>query len=1142
MPHPVPGSAPWDVIEEAEQAAEFALDRARLDALEAAGPGSPNILNGIVDPVAAQQALDLGGAATLYVGQDVGTVAAGDDPRIVGALQTSVDLLGVNPDNARGNINAISPEEVDAKIVEAIPAIGDPVDIIHGGTGANTDVAARAALSVYSISETDAAIAAHGGGSGTITSVNGQAGPTVTLAATDVGADATGTAAGLVATEAATRAAADTTNATAITTEATARASADTTLQTNITAEASTRASADTTNATAISTETTRATTAEALLAPKASPTFTGTVAGITASMVGLGSVDNTADTAKPVSTAQQTALNLKANLASPTFTGTVAGITSSMVGLGNVDNTSDATKNAASVTLTNKTLTSPVLNTGVSGTAVDVDSTFAANSDTLLPSQKAVKTAVALKAPLASPTFTGTVTIPSQAAITYPNFTDGFSITNHPLDIKARNYQALQHARACMALGSLTVLYGPGDSITEGSSLTNYYDRWTNRVTDVLANAITAQSPGVGYVPFATVNTSGISGASTPTSPVSNFFTQTGGTATLGSDGLGKRSWKSNTGSTSTKTATNVACDRFRIYYNKGSALGTFTVTVDGGAPATVDCWQAGAGPTMSTWDSSTNGGLSLTPGLHTIVVTTVNTGTVSTFGVNIAGVMFYLTNFSAGVRQFEASHPSFPSQVPSGQELVQIGLANPDLVFVSFGANDDAFAFSPTTTATNFKNIVTAINGVCTVPPSVVFLATWGHGTASTEATWKTYRLAIMQAAIETGAAFVDVYEALGWQGSSTTIQDGVAHPTAAGCKAYTQAIVDQLGLAVGQSADGAVHSAALSGGASWSIADAGTNGALISFNSTNSDQFAVAGFGAFTGGAFLGMGPGGNTFVDTTLIRDSAAVFKMNGGLKLAGLTGATSTGRFVGTTASVAPTTGTFAVGDYVNTQTGRAFMCTVAGSPGTWIEQGSPTFAPLASPTFTGTVTTAAITMSGALTLHDGDTVLCGTTTGTSFGSGFDKLSFYAATPITRPSAATDVLSVITNLGLRTAGGNPPLNLGTGVLTAGTTTLGATTNQLAGVNTQTGTTYTMVAGDASKIVTMNNASGMTLTIPANSSVAYAVGTEIRFYNKGAGTMTLAITTDTLLGTTSYAANKGGLLTKLTSTIWAVLASA
>lgn len=39
-----------------------------------------------------------------------------------------------------------------------------------------------------------------------------------------------------------------------------------------------------------------------------------------------------------------QTALNTKANLASPTFTGTVSGITASMVGLGNVTNESKAT------------------------------------------------------------------------------------------------------------------------------------------------------------------------------------------------------------------------------------------------------------------------------------------------------------------------------------------------------------------------------------------------------------------------------------------------------------------------------------------------------------------------------------------------------------------------------------------------------------------------------------------------------------------------------------------------------------------------------------------------------------------------------------------------------------------------------
>ena len=61
--------------------------------------------------------------------------------------------------------------------------------------------------------------------------------------------------------------------------------------------------------------------TADALKANLASPTFTGTVAGITKAMVGLGDVDNTTDLLKPVSTATQSALDLKAPLISPSFT-----------------------------------------------------------------------------------------------------------------------------------------------------------------------------------------------------------------------------------------------------------------------------------------------------------------------------------------------------------------------------------------------------------------------------------------------------------------------------------------------------------------------------------------------------------------------------------------------------------------------------------------------------------------------------------------------------------------------------------------------------------------------------------------------------------------------------------------------------
>lgn len=94
-------------------------------------------------------------------------------------------------------------------------------------------------------------------------------------------------------------------------------------------------------------------TTALGTKAPIDSPTFTGTVAGITKSMVGLGNVDNTSDVNKPISSATQTAIDLKAPLANPTFTGTVSGITKSMVGLGNVDNTTDLNKPISTATQT---------------------------------------------------------------------------------------------------------------------------------------------------------------------------------------------------------------------------------------------------------------------------------------------------------------------------------------------------------------------------------------------------------------------------------------------------------------------------------------------------------------------------------------------------------------------------------------------------------------------------------------------------------------------------------------------------------------------------------------------------------------------------------------------------------------------
>ena len=58
------------------------------------------------------------------------------------------------------------------------------------------------------------------------------------------------------------------------------------------------------------------------------------------------------------------------------------------------------------------------------------------------------------------------------------------------------------------------------------------------------------------------------------------------------------------------------------------------------------------------------------------------------------------------------------------------------------------------------------------------------------------------------------------------------------------------------------------------------------------------------------------------------------------------------------------------------------------------------------------------------------------------------------------------------------------------------------------NQQTGTTYTLVLGDAAKLVEVSNASAITLTVPTNASVAFPVGTQLHLLQTGAGKITVA----------------------------------
>lgn len=74
----------------------------------------------------------------------------------------------------------------------------------------------------------------------------------------------------------------------------------------------------------------------------------------------------------------------------------------------------------------------------------------------------------------------------------------------------------------------------------------------------------------------------------------------------------------------------------------------------------------------------------------------------------------------------------------------------------------------------------------------------------------------------------------------------------------------------------------------------------------------------------------------------------------------------------------------------------------------------------------------------------------------------------------------------------------------------------------GFNAQTGTTYTLVAGDAGKNVTLSNASAITLTLPQDSAATIAIGTYVDLTQLGAGQVTVVAGTGATLRTSGLTA--------------------
>ena len=213
----------------------------------------------------------------------------------------------------------------------------------------------------------------------------------------------------------------------------------------------------------------------------------------------------------------------------------------------------------------------------------------------------------------------------------------------------------------------------------------------------------------------------------------------------------------------------------------------------------------------------------------------------------------------------------------------------------------------------------------------------------------------------------------------------------------------------------------------------------------------------------------------------------------------------------------------------------------------------------------GTVTSVAVsggttglTTSGGPITTSGTITLAGTLAVANGGTGITSLGAGVATFLGTPSSANlaAALTDETGTGANVFATSPTLVtplLGTptsGVLSActvdGTDAVGFRNIPQ---NSQSGA-YTLVLADAGKHIfhPVGDNNARTFTIPANSSVAYPIGTAITFINMAVANVTIAITTDTLTlssagttGSRTLAQYGSATCIKITSTSWLISGS-
>lgn len=247
-------------------------------------------------------------------------------------------------------------------------------------------------------------------------------------------------------------------------------------------------------------------------------------------------------------------------------------------------------------------------------------------------------------------------------------------------------------------------ILWGPGDSITEGQGATTVADRFVDRVMDQLRTRFPVTGSVRGdYQP-------GYYAAPGLTDP----WTFAGAPNSGGTSfGLGRRSVVLT--ATGQSMSRSVQGTSVVILHAGAPSTGSYRYSIDGGTPVTVNTVRAGGnlggiGTSVTLPNTSA----------HTLLIEWVS-GTVY-----LEGAFVHNGTETKGFQSWEASHYGYrTSDYTSNLGWADtVGTVQPQLVVMGLLTNDYGNQVTPATNLTNLRSLIATVKAKCTLPPSFVLL----------------------------------------------------------------------------------------------------------------------------------------------------------------------------------------------------------------------------------------------------------------------------------------------------------------------------------------------------------------------------------------------------------------------------------